>query len=338
VNPALAIDIGGTKLAAALVEPGGRLAGYARGETPTELDSEGLWRTLTALIGKLLADHGSPALAGVGVGCGGPMTWPAAEVSPLNIPAWDGFPLRARLKDRFPGSAVRVHNDAVCVAAGEHWRGAGRGKDNVLGMVVSTGVGGGLILDGRLVDGASGNAGHVGHIVVDPDGPPCECGGHGCLEAIARGPGLVKWAQARGWRPDRAVTGVDLSADAARGHPVAVGALRRAGRALGVAIASATHLCDVEVVAIGGGLSQAGRPLFDPLDETLRRHARMAFAREVRVVPAALGQTAGLVGAAALIFAADRYWHADLVCPDALSEARGRRRGESRREMGDSAA
>jgi glucokinase len=311
VNPALAIDIGGTKLAAALVEPGGRLAAYARVETPTELDSEGLWRTLTALIAKLLADHGSPALAGVGVGCGGPMTWPAAEVSPLNIPAWDGFPLRARLRDRFPGPAVRVHNDAVCVAAGEHWRGAGRGKDNVLGMVVSTGVGGGLILDGRLVDGASGNAGHVGHIVVDPDGPQCECGGHGCLEAIARGPGLVAWAQARGWRPDRAVTGVDLSADAARGHPVAVGALRRAGRALGVAIASATHLCDLEVVAIGGGLSQAGRPLFDPLEETLRRHARMAFAREVRVVPAALGQTAGLVGAAALIFAANRYWHAD---------------------------
>jgi glucokinase len=311
VNPALAVDIGGTKLAAALVEPGGRLAADTRTETSTELDAEGLWRTLTAMLGKLLAEQGSPSLAGVGVGCGGPMTWPAAEVSPLNIPAWRGFPLRDRLRDRFPGLPVRVHNDAICVAAGEHWRGAGRGRANVLGMVVSTGVGGGLILDGRLIDGASGNAGHIGHVIVDPAGPPCECGGRGCLEAVARGPGLVAWAQEQGWRPGREVTGVDLSTDAARGHPIAVAALKRAGQALGVAIASATHLCDLEVVAVGGGLSQAGRPLFDPLEETLREHARMAFAREVRVVPAALGQTAGLVGAAALIFAADRYWHAD---------------------------
>jgi glucokinase len=310
-DPALAVDIGGTKLAAALVEPGGRLAAYTRTETPGDLDAEGLWRTLVALVDKMLADHGSPALAGVGVGCGGPMTWPAAEVSPLNIPSWRGFPLRARLRGRFSGLPVRVHNDAVCVAAGEHWRGAGRGKDNVLGMVVSTGVGGGLILDGRLIDGASGNAGHIGHVVVDPAGPACECGGRGCLEAIARGPGLVAWAQDQGWRPGRQVTGVDLSADAARGHPVAAAALERAGRALGVAIASATHLCDLEVVALGGGLSQAGRLLFDPLEATFRAHARMEFAREVRVVPAALGQTAGLVGAAALIFAPGRYWNAD---------------------------
>ncbi|HZB32441.1 MAG TPA: ROK family protein [Streptosporangiaceae bacterium] len=307
---ALAVDIGGTKLAAALVEPQGRLAGYARVETPTGLDGEALWRTLVALLGKLLAEHGDPPLAGVGVGCGGPMTWPAAEVSPLSIPAWRDFPLRERLAERFPSTPVRVHNDAVCVAVGEHWRGAGRGRDNVLGMVVSTGVGGGLVLDGRLVDGASGNAGHIGHVVVDPGGPDCLCGGRGCLEAVARGPNLVAWAQAQGWRQGGTVTGVDLSADAARGHQVAAAALRRAGRALGVAIASATHLCDLEVVAIGGGLSQAGARLFDPLEQTFRAHARMDFAREVRVVPAALGQTAGLVGAAAFIFAAADYWHA----------------------------
>jgi len=307
---ALAVDIGGTKLAAALVELQGRIAGYARVETPTGLDGEALWRTLVALLGKLLAEHGDPPLAGVGVGCGGPMTWPAAEVSPLSIPAWRDFPLRDRLAERFPPIPVRVHNDAVCVAVGEHWRGAGRGSANVLGLVVSTGVGGGLVLDGRLVDGASGNAGHIGHIIVDPTGPDCLCGGRGCLEAVARGPNLVAWAQAQGWRPGSAATGVDLSTDAARGHPIATAALRRAGRALGVAIASATHLCDLEVVAIGGGLSQAGARLFDPLEETFRAHARMDFAREVRVVPAGLGQTAGLVGAAAFIFAADPYWHA----------------------------
>ncbi|MGP4026763.1 ROK family protein [Actinomadura sp. 3N407] len=312
--PVLAVDVGGTKLAAALVEPGGRITAYDRVATPNRpgLDAAGLWRTLDALLGKLVTDAGNPPLAGVGVGCGGPMTWPAAEVSPLNIPAWrHGFPLRAKLRDRHPGLPVRIHNDAICVAVGEHWRGAGRGRGNVLGMVVSTGVGGGLILGGRLINGATGNAGHIGHVIVDPDGPPCACGGRGCLEAIARGPGLVAWAQEQGWRQEsRDATGVELAADARRAHPVAVAAMRRAGRAIGIAIASTTHLCDLEVAAIGGGVSQAGALLFDPLEEAFRTHARMEFARRVRIVPADLGQTAGLVGAAALVFAQDRYWSA----------------------------
>ncbi len=313
-RPALAVDIGGTKLAAGLVEPAGRVLSWAQVPTPRDLDAEQLWRTLDTLITGVLHDANvTPAdLAGCGCGCGGPMAWPAGVVSPLNIPAWRDFPLRSRLADRLDGIRVRVHNDAICLVAAEHWRGAGRGRDNVLGMVVSTGVGGGLVLDGRLVEGASGNAGHIGHVVVDPDtGPECTCGGRGCLEAIARGPALVTWAQSAGWRPDQEdATARELAADAALGHPVGLDAMRRAGRALGVAIASATCLCDLEVVSVGGGLSQAGPLLFDPLEEALRAHARLGFARQVRVVPAALGQSAGLVGAAALIFAADRYWAA----------------------------
>jgi len=314
-RPALAVDIGGTKLAAGLVEPGGRVLHWSQVPTPANVDGEHLWRTLDALMTAVLTEAGVAAaeLAGCGCGCGGPMEWPAGVVSPLNIPAWRGFPLRLRLADRLGGIPVRVHNDAICLVAGEHWRGAGRGRDNVLGMVVSTGVGGGLILDGRLIEGASGNAGHIGHVVVDPEtGPMCACGGRGCLEAIARGPGLVTWAQSQGWRPDQAgATAKDLAADGALGHPVGVAAMQRAGRALGIAIASATCLCDLEVVSVGGGLSQAGPLLFDPLEEALRAHARLGFARQVSVVPAGLGQSAGLVGAAALIFAADRYWTAD---------------------------
>ncbi len=313
-GPALAIDIGGTKFAAGLVEPGGRLASWGQTATPTELDAEQLWRTLDALLTRLLAEarlDAAAGLAGVGCGCGGPMEWPAGRVSPLNIPAWRGFPLRERLQGRFPGLPVRIHNDAICVAVGEHWRGSGRGRGTILGMVVSTGIGGGLVLDGRLVNGATGNAGHIGHVVADPDGPICVCGGRGCLEAIARGPALAAWAQREGWRPGQAhVTAKDLAGDAAHGHPVALAAMRRAGQALGVAIASATHLCDLEVVAIGGGFAQAGALLFDPLAEALRTHLGLDFARDVRVVPAALGQSAGLIGAAALLFAADRYWSA----------------------------
>jgi len=314
--PALAIDVGGTKLAAAVAEPGGRLVTWAQVPTPRDLEAEQLWRTLEALVDRVLEAAGigaAAALAGIGVGCGGPMDWPAGLVSPLNLPAWRSFPLRARLRERFPGAAVRVHNDAICLVAGEHWRGAGRGKDNVLGMVVSTGVGGGLILDSRVIEGASGNAGHIGHVVVDPeDGPECACGGRGCLEAIARGPALVAWAQGEGWRAGQpGATAKDLADDGAQGHPVGLGAMRRAGRALGIAIASATYLCDLEVVPIGGGLSQAGAMLFEPLEESLRAHAKLEFVRQLRVVPAALGRSAGLVGAAALILAGDRYWTGD---------------------------
>jgi glucokinase len=315
-RPALAIDVGGTKLAVATVEPGGRLIARRQVPTPRDVDSEQLWRTLDALVRGLLDAAGVAApeeLAGVGAGCGGPMEWPAGVVSPLNIPAWRSFPLRDRLQERFGAIPVRVHNDAICLVAGEHWRGAGRGRGNVLGMVVSTGVGGGLILDSRVISGASGNAGHIGHVVVEPAGGPlCTCGARGCLEAVARGPALVAWAQREGWRqgqPD--ATAKDLADDGAQGHPVGVAAMRRAGRALGIAIASATYLCDLEVVSIGGGLSQAGHILFDPLEETLHAHAKLPFVRQLTVVPAALGQNAGLVGAAALIFAADRYWTGD---------------------------
>jgi glucokinase len=314
-EPVLAIDIGGTKVAAGLVEPGGRLGSWAQAQTPRGMDAEQLWRTLEVLLARVLGDaRVDPAsgLAGVGVGCGGPMEWPAGLVSPLNIPAWRSFPLRERLAGHFPGHPVRLHNDAICMAVGEHWRGAGRGRRTMLGMVVSTGVGGGLVLDGRLINGATGNAGHIGHVVVDPEGPDCACGGRGCVEAIARGPALAAWAQGEGWRPGEAsATAKDLADDAAHGHPVGLAAMRRAGRALGIGIASATHLCDLEVVAIGGGLAQAGSLLFDPLEEALRAHVGLDYAREVRVVPAALGQSAGLIGAAALLFAADRYWAGD---------------------------
>src|SRR5579875_3600845 len=205
-HPALVIDIGGTKLAAGVAEPAGRMITWASIPTPDSLDAEQLWRTLEALLRKVLGEAGrdeagldesGDGLAGVGCGCGGPMEWPAGRVSPLNIAAWRDFPLRDRLAGRFPEIPVRVHNDAICLAVGEHWRG----------------VGGGLVLGGRLIDGASGNAGHVGHVVVDPeDGPPCACGGRGCLEAIARGPALAAWAREQGWRPGQAgATAADLA-------------------------------------------------------------------------------------------------------------------------------
>ncbi|TYB62714.1 ROK family protein [Nonomuraea sp. PA05] len=364
----LAVDVGGTKMAAGLVGRDGTVTDVRRAATPQGADPETLWRTLAGLLTPLAGRFDA-----VGMGCGGPLSWPDGEVSPLNIPGWRGFPLRARLAALFPSSPVRLHNDAVCLAVAEHWAGAGQGSDDMLGMVVSTGVGGGLILGGRLHHGRTGNAGHIGHVVVEPvGGPRCGCGGHGCLEAVARGPAVVAWALRQGWTPgaagaaggtavrdagapgasvpgggvpdavardagapaaavrdagapaaavrdvaesgayreDRPVTARQLAVDARAGDPVATLAMHRAGRALGIALASATHLCDLDVITLGGGLSQAGEPLFGPLEEALREHARMGFARRVKVLPAALGQEAGLVGAAALHLAGDTYWPA----------------------------
>jgi glucokinase len=302
--PVLAIDIGGTKMAVGAVDERGAVLAAYRTPTPTapDVDSEALYATLLDAIDHL--PYGRDAYRAVGVGCGGPMRWPAGEVSPLNIPGWRGFPLRWRLETDFRRE-VRLHNDAICLAAAEHWQGAGRGTGNMLGMVVSTGVGGGLILGDRLIDGARGNAGHIGHVVVDQV-TPCACGGTGCLEAVASGPRMAAWASAQGWRPDHdSHTGKDLTDDARAGDGIAEAAFNRAGTALGIAIAGAAALCDLELVTIGGGIVQAGELLFEPLRAALHRHARLDFTKNLKVVPADLGQDAGLVGAAALILRGD---------------------------------
>jgi glucokinase len=308
---ALAVDIGGTKMAAGLVDDDGSVLSAERVPTPRSPDADVLWTALADLVTGIRA-KAEVEPVGIGVGCGGPMRWPAGVLSPLNIPSWREFPLRDRLvalsAQLCGGGPVRVHNDAVCVAVAEHWRGAGRGHDDVLGMVVSTGVGGGLVLGGRLIDGGRGNAGHIGHVCVDPRGPQCVCGARGCLEAIASGPATAAWARAEGWANPAGTDARTMTADARGGHPVALAALRRAAEALGVAIASASHLCDLDVVCVGGGLAQAGDLLFGPLRDAYAAQARMDFVRATRIVPAALGQDAGLVGAAALLFAGAAYW------------------------------
>jgi glucokinase len=310
-NRVLAIDIGGTKMAAGIVDATGTLQRHQQVPTRPTGDGEGeaLWRTLLALV-DVVCDGGLPDA--IGVGCGGPMRWPEGAVSPLNLPAWRDFPLRARLRDRFPDAVVRVANDAVAMAIGEHWRGAARAAHGLLGIVVSTGVGGGLILDGRVLHGLTGNAGHIGHVVVDPAGPDCACGGRGCLEAIARGPAVVQRAVEQGWHPvsDQPPDGRSLLAAAQAGDEIAIAAFARAGTALGVAIASAVHLLELDVVAVGGGLSNAGDLLLGPARAAFARHVRLEFAAGARILPASLGAAAGLVGAAALVGCGDQYWPA----------------------------
>jgi glucokinase len=304
---ALAIDIGGTKVAAALVDADGRIVRRDEVPTPESPDDEAVFAAVLTVADRVRAEH---SVCGVGVGCGGPMQWPEGNVSPLNIPAWRDFPLRERLRTHFPEYLVRVTNDAIAMAIAEHAHGHGQGTDSFLGVVVSTGVGGGLIVGGKPVTGPTGNAGHVGHVVVDPLGPRCGCGARGCLEAIARGPAVVGWAVDAGWRPsgDTRPDGRALLAAARAGDPIAIAAFDRAGTALGAALGAAAHLLDLDAVAIGGGLANAGNLLLEPLQREFAQRARMDFAARCRIGAAAFGTDAGLIGSAALVTDSDRYW------------------------------
>jgi len=299
----LALDIGGTKMAAGLVVPDGTVIAHDRVATPPDGDAETLWAAVVGLLDGLLARTGA-AYDAVGIGCGGPMVWPQGLVSPLNIHGWRGFPLLDRVRERYAGDRpAAIHNDAVALAVAEHRWGAGRGLENVLGMVVSTGVGGGLVLGGRRIDGTSGNAGHVGHVVVDPDGPACPCGGRGCVEAIARGPALAAYAVSLGWTGAEA--GVAVAAGARAGDAACRAAFERAGRAVGIGVASAAALLDLDVVAIGGGVAQAGDLFLDPVRAAFAEHGGMDFVRRCRIVPTGTGPLAGLSGAAALVLPPD---------------------------------
>lgn len=293
----LALDIGGTKLAAAVADSVGELIHVEQRSTPHG-DAETLW----SAVAELLTDTRSAAgrqLAAVGVGSAGPVDVPAGTVSPINIDAWDRFPIVARVAE-LTGLPVRLGGDGLCMALGEAARGAGRGARFMLGMVVSTGIGGGLVLDGAPYHGRTGNAGHVGHVVVEPGGAPCTCGGHGCVETVASGPHLAHWARAHGWQAPPGADARELAEAAGRGDEVAVRAFARGGEALAATIASVAAVCDLDLVVIGGGVAKSGALLFDPLREALNGYAGLDFIRGLRVVPAELGGDAGLVGAALL--------------------------------------
>ena len=308
---ALGIDVGGTKMAAGLVDPRGAVVVHDTVPTPKGTDPEVEFEALLVLLDHVLSAADRPDISGVGIGAPGPMTWPEGALSPVNIPAWRGFPVRSRLASEFANSPVRLRNDGVCMAIAEHWVGAARQHPSMLGMVVSTGIGGGIVLDGRVLNGASGNAGHVGHIVVDPVGPPCPCGGRGCAEALASGPSIARLAHEAGWRPSRpelGLTGEAVTIDASLGDPIASEVMRTAGRAVGIAIASALATLNVDIVVVGGGVARSGPLLFDPLREALGDYAHLAFARDVPVVAAECGVNAGLIGAAGLIHRPDQYW------------------------------
>jgi len=306
----LALDFGGTKHTAAVVGLSERQwRAHQRAFSPPDADADYDITTMRALAWDLL---GGERPAAVGVSFGGPVdaTTGTVRLSP-HVPGWENVPLRRMLETEF-GAPASVDNDANAAALGEHRFGAGRGYDSLLYVTVSTGVGGGWILNGRPWRGAGGMAGEIGHTVVDPAGPVCVCGKRGCVERLAAGPGIAQ--RAREWlgadsdrgRILRALAGQDVetvtaqlvSQAAAQGDELAWEALEVAAQALGAGIGNAANLMNPQRFVLGGGVTKAGERFW----AVIRRVAHEIALPGVHfdVVPAALGDDAPLWGAVVL--------------------------------------
>lgn len=281
---AMAIDIGGTKFSVGLVTRSGEL--IDRVNIPVDKGGSGdeLFEDLIiAVEGQLVRarDHHGVMPSVVGVACAGPITRNVETVSPLNIQQWRNFPLRERLA-LYTGLPVFGDGDAKALALAEGWLGAARGVDNFMAMVVSTGVGGGIVLNGELLDGETGNAGHVGHVIVEPNGRRCTCGGRGCLEAEASGPAI------------EAITGRPPTQPS---YEIMV----RTGRLVGRGVASVCNLLDLKLVCVGGSVALGfGATFFTSAQKTLDELCGLEFSRNARIVPARLADEGPLVGASAV--------------------------------------
>ncbi|MFI0238796.1 ROK family protein [Streptomyces sp. NPDC016845] len=302
-----ALDIGGTKIAGALVDDQGRILARTQRPTPAQEDGETVMGAVDSVLAELTVSELWPRVRAVGIGSAGPVDRSNGTVSPVNVPGWREFPLVSRVRALAGGLPVELVGDGVAMTAAEHWQGAARGHDNALCLVVSTGVGGGLILNGQLRPGPTGNAGHIGHISVDLDGDPCPCGARGCVERIASGPNIARRALGDGWRPgaDGDTSAAAVARAAHAGDRAAVASFERAAQALAAGIAATATLVEIDIAVIGGGVAKAGDVLFAPLRRALGDYATLSFVQRLTVAPASTGTDAGLVGAAAAALQSD---------------------------------
>lgn len=305
----LAIDIGGTKLAAGIVDAAGSI--LARGEVPT-LATEGPESVLDRIIrlaGDVLAAPrvSADAIQRIGIGCAGPVDRQAGLIlNPPNLPGWVRVPLVERIEKALGRPAV-LENDANAAALGEFRYGAGKGASSLVYLTVSTGIGSGIILDGKIWHGVKDGAGEVGHMTLLPDGPICGCGNRGCLEALASGPSIARRAREAlaMERPSRLrVAGDFTAADVVRlaqeGDALAAEVWDETVRYLGLGVAAIVTILAPERVVIGGGVTQAGDFLFEPLRREVRRRVKLVAVESVSILPAALGPVVGILGAAAI--------------------------------------
>jgi len=300
---ALAIDLGGTKIEAALVDADGALVAGSRHRTPTgagaATDVTVLERGLAEVIAGCRAHPRWAEVTAAGIGAAGPIDLASGTIAPINLPAARDFAIVDAVRATSGLDAVTLRLDGTCIALAEAWRGAARGVRNAIVFVVSTGVGGGIVSDGRLVAGGSGNAGHLGQMLVaDIDGDPAAS----TLEQRASGPHTVAWARGQGWT---GATGEELAAAYRSGDDVARAAIARSAHAVGVGLASAATLLDLEVAVVGGGFSFVADDYPELIEGVVRAVAINGYAARLKVVRAGLGGDAPLIGAAALVHRAD---------------------------------
>jgi glucokinase len=309
------IDLGGTRIRACLADRDG---GIRRQDQRLTLAHEGLEPVLErikATVGEVLGDARREDVLAMGIASPGPLDPRTGVVmAPPNLPGWDHVPLADLMRHEF-GLPVHINNDANLAGLAEYRFGAGRGSTDLVYLTVSTGVGGGIICDGQLLMGAHGLAGEPGHTTVEPSGPRCNCGQVGCLEVMSSGPAIAR--QAAQWMREgqesllsqELQSGKGLTAEmvgqaALQGDELAVRAVARAAHYLGLGVLNLIHIFDPDKVVVGGGVSKLGALLFDPVRAWVRDHAMAPVQRETPVVPAALGDQVGLLGAVA--WAAER--------------------------------
>lgn len=315
-SAALGLDIGGTKLAAGVVGADGTVHSFL--VTPT-LVQEGVQAVLARLfdLGHKAMDESGVAperIAAVGIGCGGPLD-PEAGVllCPPHLPGWVDVPITRLTQDRY-GLPVVLDNDATAAAAGEHRFGAGRGTRHMIYLTVSTGVGGGVVVDGRTYRGAAGNGGELGHVTVDRHGRHCRgCGRTGCLEAYVSGTSIAERAREAVAEAEAAgvptalsacspLTAADVSREAAAGDVVATQVWVATTQVLACGVTSLVNVFEPELVVLGGGVTRAGEQLLAPVRRIVAERAMGPAARAVRVVASGSADRVGVLGAAAVAF------------------------------------
>ncbi|MCB2205710.1 ROK family protein [bacterium] len=311
----IGIDIGGSSIKAALTEPGASVIANTRRPTLADGDRDATLGQINACIEELLSEASARDIdvQGIGVGVPGTIDIAAGVVyHPPNLPAWEEVPLAEILREKWD-LEVRVDNDANCAALGEAHFGAGKAHTDFIGLTLGTGVGSGIILSNHIYHGQRGFAGEFGHISIDYNGTQCNCGNFGCIEAYVgihymmhEAIPLLRQAphsplHHRALEKNSDLQPHDLSTAADAGDEVSAEILRRAGRRLGVAIASAANLLDITVFIIGGGISAAGDLLFDAIRASAAERALKVHRDDFIILPAELGNDAGMLGAASLL-------------------------------------
>jgi len=304
-----AVDIGGTKIAVGAVDSDGRV--LARRECPTEAEkglADGLKRITDML--RQAAEQAGGTLHGIGIGCTGPVSPSSGAIGNVEfLPGWEGANLVEALAQAM-GVPVAIENDADAAALGEWAWGAGKGTRTFLLVTVGTGIGVGVILDGKLYRGVGGAHPEIGHHVIDPTGPACFCGAHGCWESMACGPAMERWAAVQAGtnhpitasqanHPDGSrLTARELCSLAEQNDPHAQAAVQRTARYLGLGLANLVTLFAPERIALGGGLLQSHALFLPTIRETVQANCGLVPHARVQIVPAALGAETGLAGAA----------------------------------------